>query len=394
MAKILIAFYNGLYDKNDLSVMPSFYETFINGLKEAGNETLVFMSKFWGVDHGEIKADIKKEILEYSPDVCFLFNNAFYDLSNVVDCPIVIYEVDSPRYYFNKKSIKKCPNRYLYFIAQETSRKILMEEFAVANEKIFVMPFFTEIHADTNIPKTANISFIGSAFTVSSTENSDFNRFLNDMSESDWKVFAQCLKDISQNPQVTMEELIAKNDITSEFVKKNLKPGWILHMLSDEKRIDVLAAISNLGLNLYGTENWRTTYYHRIMLNLCFKKKYVYSLEHNATIYNQSRIGISISHMQAVSGFPWRVMDIMASSACLVTDYHSDFEKYFPEVIKFLPIFSNPCEAYNICKNLIEDETRRDEIILQCNEVIDNRFRFKHACCRMEEYLNVNLRNL
>ena len=89
-----------------------------------------------------IDEDTKNEICGFDPDLCIIFNNSFFDLAEVVDCPIIIYEVDSPLYFSNKDDIRKKPDRYLYFIFQEESRKALKEDYGVDEKQIYFVPFF------------------------------------------------------------------------------------------------------------------------------------------------------------------------------------------------------------------------------------------------------------
>lgn len=388
MAKILVAFYNGIVDENNTAAMPIFYEGFIQGLDQAGNNVAVISHPCFGQDFGEIDEELKKTIMEFSPDICFIFNNCFFDLSDIVTCPIVIYEVDSPQYYSNKSIIKNNPDRFLYFVIQSSSEDVLVKQFGVSKERIFYVPIFSEVYADRKIEASTNIAFIGSKFAR--TSGNLFQRFLNgNPSESEKEMWKNCLNEIRRNPQVTVSELIYKYTITSELVARNLIIGEILQVLSSEKRIQILASLSELGLDLYGTENWGNEYYGHTELNLAYKDRKVYSIRHNQDILNSSKIGINVSHLQASSGFPWRVMDIMASNACLVTDYHSDFARVFPELDGILPIYDNWYDAYAICKNLIQDESKRKDIVIRCNELIDKRYRFTNLLEKMEQYSGV-----
>jgi len=79
----------------------------------------------------------------------------------------------------------------------------------------------------------------------------------------------------------------------------------------------------------------------------------------------------------------------MASNACLVTDYHSDFKKVFGNIE--LPIYESESEAYEVCRRLINDESRRKDIVLRCQEVINEKYRFKHFLAKIEEYIGVKL---
>lgn len=90
-------------------------------------------------------------------------------------------------------------------------------------------------------------------------------------------------------------------------------------MLSREKRLKVLSGVADLGLELYGTENWDSTYYNDSKLNMAYIRKKVYSVEDNQDIYNRSKIGINVSHLQAASGFPW-LRDGYYGKQCLPGD--------------------------------------------------------------------------
>ena len=337
MAKVLVAFHNGIVDEKNPGAMPAFYEAFIRGLDSAGNQVVVYSHGMFGADFGEIDEDIKNEICGFEPDICIIFNNSFFDLAEVVDCPIIIYEVDSPLYFSNKDDIRKKPDRYLYFIFQEESRKVLKEDYGV-NEK---------------------------------------------------QMMESCLRELQKNSQVTVSNLIYKYNITSELVVRHLDLQQLLMMLSREKRLKVLSGVADLGLELYGTENWDSTYYNDSKLNMAYIRKKVYSVEDNQDIYNRSKIGINVSHLQAASGFPWRVMDIMASNACLVTDYHAGFKRLFGDIP--IPVYESASEAYELCRQLVKDQSRRREIVLQCQETVANKYRFKHLLPKLEEYSGVTL---
>lgn len=236
--------------------------------------------------------------------------------------------------------------------------------------------------------QTTNVSFIGSLFSLGQTNV--FEAFIQGKpSVEEKRMMENCLRELRRNPQVTVTNLIYKYNITSELVARHLDLQQLLMMLSREKRLKVLSGVADLGLELYRTENWDNTYYNDSKLNMAYMRKKVYSVEDNQNIYNKSKIGINVSHLQETSGFPWRVMDIIASNACLVTDYHEDFKRLFGNIP--IPTYESELEAYEVCRQLIKDESRRKEIVLQCQEVIENKYRFRHLLPRLEEYSGITL---
>lgn len=390
MAKILLAFHNGIYDENNPNAYPVFYDCFVSKLKEYGNELLVFQNRMFGKDFGDIDDDTRHKIEDFNPDVCFLFNNCFFPIHHFLDCPIVIYEVDSPRYYSNKSDIIKNPDRFCYFIKQSTSAPILIEEYGISDKNIYYIPLFSEVKSDNKIEQTTNICFIGSLFY--NAENNVYGRFIREKpTRLEREQFGKIIESLKVNPFVTKDVVCEKYHIDSELVRKYMKFGQLLLDISAEKRIHILSNVTELGLNIYGDKLWRDCYYLDSQLNYSYKDEVVYSLEHNQKIYNQSRIGLSVSHVQAVAGYPWRILDIMASNSCLVSDFHEDLYEDFPELKDIIPLYDNPVQVYNVCKDLLDNEDKRLRIVKACNEVVDERYRFVHCLRIIENYLEIDM---
>ena len=221
-----------------------------------------------------------------------------------------------------------------------------------------------------------------------STSTVAFDNFIKGSpSKEECEMMKNVLNHLRKNSQVTPTELVYKYNITSELVARSMNLRELLMALSAEHRIKVLSAVSDLGLDLYGTKNWQNAYYFNMDLNMAYIDKLVYSLKHTQDIYNSSKIGINVSHYQANSGFPWRVTDIMASNACLVSEHHSDFIRAFGNIP--IPTYESEAEAREVCKRLLGDESRRRDIVLQCQEVINAKYRFKNLLLKLEEYSGV-----
>ena len=123
-------------------------------------------------------------------------------------------------------------------------------------------------------------------------------------------------------------------------------------------------------------------------MTLSYNPRLLYTLKHNQDAYNSAKIGININHLQARSGFSWRVCDIMASNACLVSEYRPNFDKYFADI--GLPYFDNPYDARTICKQLLTDENYRLDLVRASQQVIDKNFRFANVQCLLEQFLDMS----
>jgi len=388
MSKIFISFFSGVIDSNNPEAIPCFYESFIQGLKNQGNEIFVHITKKFGVNFNNIPESLLSEIKDFNPDVMFFFNNSFYDVSKEFDCPIFVYEVDSPLFYSNKEALKQNIDRYKFIVVQEESAKILKEEYKAKDNNILIAPFFTEIQNEKAEIKQ-NICFIGSKFT-SAKNNTPYSKFMtSNPSKDEIILYKKLLAEYEKNPFLTKEELFKKFHVSSKLIIQNFVMYTIMFLISDYNRTKTLSCVSDLGLKIYGTSGWMEDNYNEPGLILNFDKTPVYTLKDNQNTYNTSKIGININHIQAKQGFSWRVCDIMASGACLVSEYKPDLVKYFSSIN--LPMFQNPYEARELCVKLLNEENYRNDIVAASNEIINKSFRFCNVKNLIENYFGISL---
>lgn len=388
MANIAVMFFCNTTNEAGELVLSCYYESFVKGLDEAGNSVLVLSHPWFGQEFGPIDGETAKLIKDFSPDICFIFNNSFYDISELVECPIVLCDSDSPIYWSNKEVLQKKPERFQYLMTQDENIAVLKKKFGVSERQIFQMQPFTEVRADKKTNADTNIVFIGTKFEAGETVLPN-HFFAQKPTNQEKKIYMECVRRIRKNPFLELSELIYELSIDSAKVVRHLQIPQILMWMSTEDRIRTLSAVADMGLKIYGTENWRDDYYYDYRLNATFDDRKIYSLAQTEELYNSARIGISIAHAQALSCFPWRIADIMASNACVVTDAHQMLGEYFPGVP--IPTYHSAYEARDICRELLENENRRQEIVLQCQEAIEKKYRFRHLLEKMESYFGVSM---
>lgn len=386
MAKVFIAFCNAVA-KDTPSSLPCFYETFIKGLSDAGNTIMVEITNIWTFPGIQCPLDIANKIKKFNPDICFLFNNCFYDISNIVECPIVIYEVDSFLYYQNKQVLYNNPNQFYYLVFQTHSIDVLQQELHVKKSRICHVPFFTEVHAKKE-PLVNNICFVGSKFTNGDQESVIHNFMLLNPNNDDKLQLKKCLEIIVQNPYASVSDIEKTTGKLSDKVLTVINSSYIVPYLSDVRRIKGLTSVTQLGLSLHGPKNWLNDLAYD-NLPLSYNPQYIFSLNDTEKLYNSHKIGININHIQATHGFGWRVADIMASNACLVSEFKPDFKTVFPDVE--IPLFYSIDEAYDVCKKLLDNENMRLDIVAQCQEIINKRYRVQNALQTIEEFIGVKL---
>lgn len=382
MTRVFVSFFSGVNDPFNEKAIPCFYESFLNGLKKFGCEVFVYVTKSFAADYNKIPDELLCKIKKFNPELIILFNNAFYDISNEFECPILIYEVDSPLYYSNKQAIKQKPDRYKFSVCQQESVKILNEEFGIKLKNILQTSFFSEV-INEKLDCTRNICFIGTKF-ISCKNKTPYVKFMEKNPNIDEKKeFINLLDKIKNNPFI--------DDITfnSSKIEEVFDKNELIFYLSDFYRTKTLSNVADLGLEIFGTKGWVEDYFNEPYLILSYNSTPIYSLKHNQDIYNSSKIGININHLQAKQGFSWRVCDIMASNSCLVSEYKPNFDKYFPELK--IPSFTNPYEAREVIKKLLDNENLRQDIVFASNEIINKKFRFKNIKEQLESTFDIKL---
>ena len=388
MSRILLSFFNGINDSNNINAMPCFYESFIDELHQRGNSLLVYHHKNWAKDFDDLDVLIKQEIDAFNPDFAIIFNNNFYDISTTFDFPIIIYDVDSPLYFKNKESLLK-KGRFKFITSQEEVVEQLSLLYNIENNNVLTLPFFSSIRHD-KLEKTHNISFIGTRFQTDTNFVSHWNKFMrNKQSDEAIKIYKNIIKYIYCNPFCKIEDLNRKFANKYFDVMQIFDLNEVIDELSGIKRIQTLQALSDLGLSIFGSQDFSSHYSDDWMLPLCYKYDNIYSKKHNQDLYNSSILAVNVNHLQAVSGFSWRVCDIMASDACLLSEERKSFSKFFPNVK--IPQFSNHYECRQLAQKLLKNKNMREDIILSCNEIINKKYRFKSLVEPLENFIGFKI---
>jgi len=144
------------------------------------------------------------------------------------------------------------------------------------------------------------------------------------------------------------------------------------------------------GIRIFGPESWLALAPFNTKIIEAYQPKFAYSLHHNELIYNRSKIGLNVCHTQNITGYPWRVPDILASDAILLSDPQPDLHEDFEKDID-LQVYESPAEAKDLAQKLLGDNVLRDDLISQQNEAIEQGFRWQHRMPVMQELTNVDL---
>lgn len=390
MANIIFATFTNLPG----GILDSFRQAFVDALVREGNNVLLFITNDFLCDHHSSnilapnidKDRLIKSITNFKPDLFISVNNSglFPRLSQVIDCPIAIWLLDGPAYLVDAEECRQQNSRYHMFIATRNFRSDLHQYFNTPDAHIHDLPLASDFQAVSE-NTASNISFVGTYFT-----GYKFKEILDSVCTNQ--------DTISKIRSLTESYQTDKNSIFQDRLVKhrleNLFTGqfdeaYILNTLSINNRVKVLDAVQDLGLSLYGTNNWTETLHYSLGLALSFNPRPILTKSDLEHVYNTSRISLNISHTQARGGLPWRIFDIMSSNSVLVSDPQEDLKRFFPNIP--IPTYTSPAECRDICQHLLKDEVRRHYLVQSCNQAIESGHRFKHRLNSISDIFGINL---
>lgn len=333
------------------------------------------------------------DIFNFKPDVVFNFNFSLpVEILDKVQAKICIIDADSPEIFANFELFKEYANKKdFYYAGFQSCDKELYEQ---AINKTIAIDRYKYIPMATNFQKRdveyqRSIAFLGSNW---------YGAYLNGYSEDVINGFKCLYQKYKQNIQLDWtkewEQYKKDNDLkTKVTVDKMLS----LHFLG-QKRIKFLSVLSDLGLEIYGP-NWNmVSNFVDIDLGLCVKGGGIYGQENVEDFYNSSKICLNCSCDAAINGFSFRVMDIMATNACILTeeknDFHLLFDKYLSQETVNAVLYKDRYDLREKAKRLLQDEDLRQRCLKELNNAIEQNGRWKHRIQSFESFLAIKLLNI
>lgn len=388
MTKVFVSFYSGTGSNR----VPCFYEGLLNALIEEGNEVLFlvtndFLIKPWDSDN-EIASGVRKRALltaiqNFNPDLVISFNNSMpKGLAGKLECPLLILEADTFNYFNEKCALLANPEQYYIFCAAPEQMKSWPDYYTALKDRIHKLYFATQVRAE-NVEQDKNISFIGSNFQPTL----NFNQKYKSLSRSDKKAFDDIYKAFCKDAYIDYNEIINAKLVPHFAELFDNKDFWAL--VSSRRRIEILESVADMGLHLYGA-NWNGDGSSPFPLSKYFCNRPVYSLQHNQDIYNRSKVCLNINHAQAKDMFPWRVMDILASNGCLVSERSGNLSEFLKGYID-IPTYNNKAEAYELTRKLLSDDSLRNDIVRACQCAVADKGRWSHRFKEISEVVGVPL---
>lgn len=325
--------------------MDPFFQNIVDALKDNGNDVfLLRMDLEWKNDWFSEKQ--LEEILKFNPDLIITPNHDVpLALLEKTNCLVIAYTADSPAYMHNQKYIRKNAERYLFMHGgwENIFPEILAQKLGIKKEQNFFTGHMTAVKAkDCEIKR--NIGFIG---------------FIG---WGSWMI--SLLKQNIKDNEAFLAEIKKAEDGGIDVIPyTQLKTSNI--------RIKTLDALVDLGLECFGIpDNFLNCGAYSWELLKTFNFTPVVTTKTTEEILNSSLISPNLYNYQAPLGLSWRIADVMASNACLVSPPKPDLKRISPYID--IPTYESPAECRELCQKLLKDEVWRKDIVKGCQKAIDD----------------------
>lgn len=389
MSRVLVSYYSDygetMYDAICDSLLKNGNDVFRYNINNAS----ITMDE-WGGHCRIVDQELLERIKGFKADLVFNFNNSLPEgVEDVLPgtCKICLIDADNPTTFWNKESLLKKTEQYYYLGLQSYSKTMYEKYFhesMIPGKNYLYFPPGTNIVSE-KLPQDKNISFIGSNFyPLAIPEGVTF--YSKDALE---------LYDLLKGNYFITEKEIA------HLFREDDDIPWLLEKVRayyvGQERLKYMQALTDLGFVFYGVRWWNHIAYYDFELAKCFDPTPKITLEDNQWVYNTSKISINISHPQAKSSFSWRVMDIMASQACLLMEDKQDFKDLFGEYLSKdtldAIIYKDRYDLRQKAINLLENEELRRKCVTELNNAIEKNGRWECRFRELQSFIGVQLLN-
>ena len=383
MARIFVSYYK--LQETNIRVMQAFWDGFVHDLEACGNEVLVINTAYFNTyDSNRVRSPrINKMILgkvkDFDPELIIAFNHRIplCVLEEFTEVPTIIWDGDSPSFMCDWPYVLNHMDRYTVLTISKEWEKEYIEK-GIPAEKVHYIPVATSVRK-ADVPQDKNVSFVGA--------RAYYNQ--------------RMIKNLKAHKALKASKGIVEEFLkTSNFDYKNYSekyfPGYNvtaeqLHPFFDFRWL-TLANMLDLGLTICGhSSRWEATAEYMPQLMACYDTTRVWTNKENEDFFNSSKVSLCPIHPQAGGdAFSWRVFDIMASNACLLVSESSQLRELLKDYVE-LPMYKDPWDAREKCKELLENDEKRQKIVEACQRYVEENARWELRFKKIEQYIGIKL---
>ena len=396
MAKIIVMAVSNTHWVRPVSP-DGYVQGFVNALTRMGNTVKSIVLN----DLNQSRID--EHVISFKPDFIFVLNN--YCISENIlkktNCPIILVVSDSLPFLAHLDLVRSNKERYYFLHTSEDSYNQIASVFpGTPADRNVILGHVTDLRKK-DIEQDIPISFVGSLGNWD-TSFSQYWQYASDINYSDQqevmalnlkkKAFLDQLREYAASPLDTKSSVLEKPALQDFDKITGYKYAQsVVYLHTCNLRFAVLEQLTDLGLKIYSYPfGMVDVIRYNIKMFECFDFTPSVTLADSENTFNRSKISMNLPHAHVVKGFSWRVPDILASNACLLSDYRPDLKKLMKGYID-IPMYESPAEARELAQKLLKDDVWRKEIVAASQQMIEEKCRFEHRLRKVAEKTGLTL---
>lgn len=376
MARIAFLAYD-LEQKNIVSVetnKKTFYLQMSTALQQAGNDVLC-LDCIWGAKK-PLPQRVKDKILDFDPDLCIIANYGFWDLADIVDCPLWYMDIDSignvstATIYRMRNNISRCS----FIVSEPDQIQILKDKFNASDEQIVLinLPYYA---ISNKCDKKNDLLYFGTNYC------SDGYSFLNNLTrknitEREFDEAKQILEQFEADPLKTSRELY-NNNLFYSCNRIEIADSKTINQILGVRKLKLLSSLCDFDFSVKGA-GWNGSslnYYPELLLKGVNSRDY--SFEDIHEVYDTAKLTVYLNGGPFIAGSYLRLIDALSSDACVVAQKGSKYDSILSSF--GVPMFNDEKELISICRSLLDDPDKRFKLIEQTHEILKQNYSAENA---------------
>ena len=371
---------------SDKIVQDGFIDGFANALARMGNVVRCYVLR--------LEKTAEKDLKAFKPDLIISFNNVMMNKSllSALSCPICVFGYDSVSFWNDLDLIKANYDRYYLIHHGDDTYSQAMKLFpGMPKSHHFIFGYASDLRKK-DLVQDIEISFIGGLGNWHrSLQNYFIHRYHGQKNLSLNEIKDKVIEDIETTSEKHLTIIKNSPEYWDQLNLMDYRQAIILNATT-LKRFEILRNLTDLGLKVFSYPQFIDVISWDLGLAKAFDFTPSVSLEDSEYNFNRSKISLNLPHAHAQNGFSCRVCAIMASNACLLSDYRRDLKLLMQSYIT-MPMFESAAEARDLAQKLLVDNVWRKDVVAASQQMVEDHCRFEKKIKEMETWIGVPLDN-
>jgi hypothetical protein len=168
----------------------------------------------------------------------------------------------------------------------------------------------------------------------------------------------------------------------------------LLNVLTNRSRVEVVERLAPHGLALWGNAEWKSLLVHNAAVFTALQPEALTRHADLRRVYNASKISINMPQAHVANdAVQYRVIDVMASNALMITQYNEDSDLYrvFGEDCP-IPTYDTLTTLERLCVHYLNNETERRALVERCQTLVAEGFSFRERATKLLDIVGVSSR--